>query len=90
MEREVTLTQTAQKILLFLLKKDGVPAKTIVDEGGVNNTPLLRALQELEQLGLIIEKREENVIPRRRLIFLTEKGRKVAEKLKEINEIITS
>jgi DNA-binding MarR family transcriptional regulator len=90
MEGEVTLTQTAQKILLFLLKKDGVPAKTIVDEGGVNNTPLLRALQELEQLGLIIEKREENVIPRRRLIFLTEKGRKVAEKLKEINEIITS
>jgi DNA-binding MarR family transcriptional regulator len=90
MEREVTLTQTAQKILLFLLKKDGVPAKTIVDEGGVNNTPLLRAIQELEQLGLIIEKREENVIPRRRLIFLTEKGRKVAEKLKEINEIITS
>ncbi|WP_088912486.1 winged helix-turn-helix transcriptional regulator [Sulfolobus acidocaldarius] len=90
MEREVTLTQTAQKILLFLLKKDGVPAKTIVDEGGVNNTPLLRALQELEQLGLVTEKREENVIPRRRLIFLTEKGRKVAEKLKEINEIITS
>jgi DNA-binding MarR family transcriptional regulator len=90
MEREVTLTQTAQKILLFLMKKDGVPAKTIVDEGGVNNTPLLRALQELEQLGLVTEKREENVIPRRRLIFLTEKGRKVAEKLKEINEIITS
>nr|WP_012548821.1 winged helix-turn-helix transcriptional regulator [Acidianus hospitalis]ACI15713.1 hypothetical protein [Acidianus hospitalis W1] len=90
MEREVMLTQTAQKILLFLLKKDGVPAKTIVDEGGVNNTPLLRALQELEQLGLVTEKREENVIPRRRLIFLTEKGRKVAEKLKEINEIITS
>ncbi|WP_061992186.1 winged helix-turn-helix transcriptional regulator [Sulfolobus acidocaldarius] len=90
MEREVTLTQTAQKILLFLLEKDGVPAKTIVDEGGVNNTPLLRALQELEQLGLVTEKREENVIPRRRLIFLTEKGRKVAEKLKEINEIITS
>lgn len=85
---EVTLTQTAQRVLLFLLKKDGVPAKTIVDEGGVNNTPLLRALQELEQLGLVIEKREENTIPRRRLIFLTDKGRKVAEKLKEINDII--
>ena len=85
---EITLTQTAQKVLLFLLRKDGVPAKTIVEEGGVNNTPLIRALQELEQLGLVVEKREENVIPRRRLIFLTEKGKKVAEKLKEINDII--
>ena len=54
----------------------------------MNNTPLIRALQELEQLGLVVEKREENVIPRRRLIFLTEKGKKVAEKLKEINDII--
>ncbi|QXJ30323.1 winged helix-turn-helix transcriptional regulator [Saccharolobus shibatae] len=85
---EIALTQTAQKVLLFLLKKDGVPAKVLVEEGGVNNTPLIRALQELEQLGLVTEKREENVIPRRRLIFLTEKGKKVAEKLREINEII--
>jgi DNA-binding MarR family transcriptional regulator len=85
---EITLTQTAQKILLFLLKKDGIAAKVLVEEGGVNNTPLIRALQELEQLGLVTEKREENVIPRRRLIFLTEKGKKVAERLREINEII--
>jgi len=81
-----SLEQTGSiRIMLFLNKKGAVTLTDI--KGGVNCSlsAIYNALRKLRDAGLIQEELEET-FPRRRLISLTEKGRKVAEKLEEIEK----
>lgn len=48
---------------------------------------LYSAIETLKKLGLIEDTREE-IFPRRRLLKLTQKGRKIALLIKQINEIL--
>ncbi|ADB88731.1 hypothetical protein [Saccharolobus islandicus] len=84
---DYTLSETAQKLLVALLKKDGVTIRELIDLAEVNNTPALRALEELQKYKLIREERE-TTFPRRRLIYLTDDGKYVATRIKEIMEVL--
>ena len=83
------LLSPAQEILMVLnsdSKKEWTMSD-IVSFGKMNRQTVYNNLRILLSLGLITEKREEG-FPPRRLISLTEKGRKVAEKLEEIEVIL--
>lgn len=84
------LLSPAQEILMVLnsdSKKEWTMSD-IVSIGKMNRQTVYNNLRILLNLGLITEKREEG-FPPRRLISLTEKGKKVAEKLEEIEEVLS-
>jgi len=82
------------KILIALTKKDKMfysELKNNLDIGG--NTSILSRLDDLKKAGFIVDKKEEisskgKYIGVKRYIWLTPKGKQVAEKLKEIEEIL--
>jgi len=81
-----TLEQTAAcRILVYLYKEGDFAVSEIIRKVGSSQQAIYNALRKLRDAGLIQEELEET-FPRRRLISLTEKGRKVAEKLEEIEE----
>jgi len=79
------LLSPAQEILVVLNRNHDQEwtMTDIVTNGKMNRQTVYNNLKILLELGLITEKKEEG-FPPRRLISLTEKGRKVAEKLEEI------
>ncbi len=80
------LEQTGSiKILLFLNNKDALTLTDVKDGVPCSLSAIYNALRKLKDAGLI-EERMEDTFPRRRLISLTERGRKVAELLKEIED----
>ena len=80
------LEQTsACRALVYLLKNNRSTISEILNKGDFSQTSLYNALRKLRDAGLIQEELEQE-FPRRRLISLTEKGKKVAEKLEEIEE----
>nr|WP_176705377.1 MarR family transcriptional regulator [Sulfolobus sp. NOB8H2] len=82
------LSETEQYILLYLIGiKEGVAVKEIYEEMKLSPNAVTQAVNKLLNEGLLIEKREE-VFPRRRLIYLSDKGRKVAQLLLQMQEII--
>lgn len=85
--KRIELTGIQQRILLFLLDNEGATYRDIYTKTGTNPNATTKALKELIELGLIYDKRE-NGYPRRRFIYLTDHGKEVARKLKEIVDII--
>ncbi|MCX8181648.1 MAG: helix-turn-helix transcriptional regulator [Candidatus Methanomethyliaceae archaeon] len=82
------LEQTsACRVLVYLSRNNKSAVSDILNKGDFSQTSLYNALRKLKDAGLIQEELE-NEFPRRRLISLTEKGRKVAEKLEEIEGAI--
>lgn len=80
------LEQTGSiRIMLLLNNKGGLTLTDIKDNVSCSLSAVYNALRKLKDAGLIEEEFEED-FPRRRLISLTEKGKKVAEKLEEIEE----
>nr|WP_238526204.1 MarR family transcriptional regulator [Sulfolobus islandicus] len=61
--------------------------KEIYEEMKLSPNAVTQAVNKLLNEGLLTEKREE-VFPRRRLIYLSEKGRKIAQLLLQMQEII--
>ncbi|MEN3037109.1 MAG: MarR family transcriptional regulator [Candidatus Methanosuratincola petrocarbonis] len=86
MDNESIISQ-AQKILMVLLKHGEMTLSDISFKGNFNRQTVTNNVRILLQNQLVTEKREEG-FPPRRLISLTEKGRKVAEKLEEIEKIL--
>jgi len=76
------------KVLLVLAREDNLPVSIIVDRTKSSPNAIYNALRRLIQTDLIKEEREKG-FPYRRLISLTEKGRKVAELLVEIEKILS-
>ena len=54
-----------------------------------STTSINLTLINLERIGLVTENKEKN-FPRRRFIILTEKGKKVAELLVKIDDVLSS
>jgi DNA-binding MarR family transcriptional regulator len=83
------LLSPAQEILIVLNRnnKKDLTMSDIVFIGKMNRQTVYNNLRILLNLGLVVEKREDG-FPPRRLISLTEKGRKVAEKLEEIEKVL--
>lgn len=82
-------------ILIYLFDKERATLGDIHSFTKGNHSTLDKALNLLHELGLTAEKREPNrdksgriVVGETRWIWLTPKGKKVAEKLLEIKEIM--
>jgi DNA-binding MarR family transcriptional regulator len=89
-EKYRVLGETEQYILLYLISiKEGVAVKEIYEEMKLSPNSVTQALDKLLNEGFLVEKREQ-VFPRKRLIYLSEKGRKIAQLLLQIQEIIKS
>jgi DNA-binding MarR family transcriptional regulator len=89
-EKYRVLSETEQYILLYLISiKEGVAVKEIYEGMKLSPNSVTQALNKLLNEGFLVEKREE-VFPRRILIYLSEKGRKIAQLLLQIQEIIKS
>jgi len=76
------LNEYEQKVLVHLLWKEEATVKELVRELGMNPATLIRTVNSLISKGLAREIREKH-FPFRRFLSLTEKGRKLASKLKE-------
>lgn len=90
------VSQKTYDILIFLYNSSEPPNFTTLQNGvGGSNTTIDKALKILSQENLIEEKRVPNksskgsvIIGESRVTVLTPKGKKVAQKLKEIEEIM--
>ena len=76
---------TGIKILLYLEEKKRGYVRQILREASVGYTAFYRALYKLKKFGLVEEDLE---LGRIRVISLTEKGEKIAEKLKEADILL--
>ncbi|MCD6562463.1 MAG: helix-turn-helix transcriptional regulator [Thermoproteales archaeon] len=83
------LEQTgALRILLVLYRnKNPMTISELLDANVVKQFALYNALKKLKEIELIEENREDKW-PFRRIFRLTDKGRLVAEKLLEIEDIL--
>ena len=79
----------ALQALLALLREGPLPLTSLASRVDCSISTLYNAVGKLLKAGLVAEEREE-AFPRRRVFKLTEKGRAVAEKLAEVEEILRS
>ena len=89
MMKVTRLEQTAAIRLLFYLhdKKESKTGEIVHNLKGTHSqNTIYRALNVLMELGLV----EEVLDPPRRIFRLTEKGKKVLEKLMEVEKILSS
>ena len=81
--KPVGLTYTQYIVFLVLWEKDGIPVSEIGDKLMLDNGTLSPLLKKLEQAGYLVRRRsseDERVV----MITLTEKGKALQEKVKDI------
>lgn len=76
------------RILLILESENKLNFQSFIDDKGVSSTTLYRTLAALKDLGLIATVIDKSGYPPQNVISLTDKGKKVAKHLKEIEEIL--
>jgi len=86
MQRKIIIDE-AGVLMITLLKYGRLSLLELREKSDLSNQTVYNNVKRLLEMGLIQEELEET-FPRRRLISLTEKGRKVAEKLEEIEELL--
>lgn len=90
-ELELLEQNGALRALILILEKPRYITELrrsgVNPEGIVSLTSLNKVRENLGQLGLITEEMEEGPRPRTYLV-ITQKGKRVAEKLREIQEIL--
>jgi DNA-binding MarR family transcriptional regulator len=84
MQRKIIVDE-AGVLMITLLKYGRLSLLELREKSDLSNQTVYNNVKRLLEMGLIQEELEET-FPRRRLISLTEKGKKVAEKLEEIEE----
>ncbi|MGB9729615.1 MAG: helix-turn-helix domain-containing protein [Thermoprotei archaeon] len=89
MGREISAIEHthATTILILLFERGPLTVTGIMEEGNINRTTFYSTLSALLRSGLVVEDREV-VFPRRRIIRLTERGRRVAEFLVKIRDVL--
>jgi len=85
--RRKVLFGEESRILVKLLELGRADITTLVRELGFSRQAITNNVELLIRYGLAYDE-YERYPPNRRFIYLTEKGKKVAEKMKEILEII--
>ena len=76
------------RILIFLSEHDEHMLSDIWDDAGVGINQGYKALEKAKDLGLVSTKIDSKKYPPRNYVSLTDKGRKVAKHLKEIENIL--
>ena len=86
--RRAILTELAVLLLtLHNSEKGELNMSQFVEESGLSKSSVYYNMLKLEKFGLI-SSRELQVFPRQRLVKLTEKGRRIAEKLAELDDVL--
>ena len=82
------LEQTAAiRMLLFLARQKKASIMELARNLDASNVAIYNAIKKLSEAGLVNDEYEDH-FPRRRLISLTEKGRRVAELLAQIEAVL--
>ena len=76
------------RILVYLYQHGDTNFQRIVDEGNLYDRIVRNSLPILKNPSLISTKIDKISYPRKNMIFITEKGKRIAEKLMEIEEIM--
>ena len=76
------------RILVYLLDKGEVSIQNITDSTDLYYNIVKKSSSLLREYGLANTRVDNSTYPPRNMISLTDKGRKVAEKLKEIEEVL--
>ncbi len=76
------------RILLILESENKLNFQSFINSKGISSTTLYRTIATLKEMNLINSTIDNTKYPPQNMISLTPKGRKVAEKLKEIEEIL--
>ena len=85
--KKLEMQSGAMRLLMHLLKGPSY-VTMILKETDIPNTQLFRSLELLKELSLIKTEIDKSVFPNRNMIFLTPKGSKIAEHIKQIEEIL--
>ena len=76
------------RIIFILDEKGGLNFQKFIDDYSISSTTLYRTLESLKKLKIVKSEIDNSTYPKRTIISLTEKGKLVAQKLKEIEEIL--
>jgi len=77
----------AMRLLLYILKGPSY-VTLILKETDIPNIQLLRSIELLLDLKLIQKKVDTTTYPKRNIISLTNKGKQIAQKVKEIEQLL--
>ena len=75
------------RLLSYLYDGDSYVIK-LLQEHDIPNNQLIRSINQLIKLGLIASNIDRSSFPNRKILSLTEKGTKIAMKLKEIEKVL--
>ena len=76
------------RILLILDSEEKLNFQSFINDYSMSSTTLYRTLEALKELKLVGSEIDKTSYPNQNMIFLTEKGKKVAKHLKEIENIL--
>ena len=76
------------RLLIYILQEGPSNIQKVIDTTDIYPNIMFSSLKKAKAAGLIITKRDKNTYPPKNIIYLTEKGRLVAEKFREINELL--
>ena len=76
------------RTLIYLLDNSPINIQAIIDNTDIYPNIMYASLKKASDLGLILQTVDTSKYPYKNMISLTEKGKKVSEKLKEIEELL--
>ena len=76
--------------MLILLDEAEVNFQRFIDDFNFSSTTLYRTISQLKSIDLVKSRIDNTSYPARNMISLTPKGKKVAELLKKIEEVLES
>ena len=76
------------RLLIFLLDHQPINVQSVIESTDIYPNIMYASLKKSKDLGLITTRTDSRSYPPRSMISLTDKGRKVAKHLKEIEEIL--
>jgi len=76
------------RLLIYILQEGPSNIQKVIDTTDIYPNIMFSSLKKAKAAGLIITKRDKSTYPPKNIIYLTEKGRLVAEKFREINELL--
>ena len=82
------MSPISHRALLALYGSDKVTLRKLIELTKSSTAPVNNVVKILKEWGLVEEIEETGGFPKRRYIKLTEKGKRVVEKLKELYSLI--
>jgi len=76
------------RLLIYLVDQEPINVQSVTENTDIYPNIMYASLHKAKKLSLISKKYDRSTYPPRNMMSLTDKGRKVAEKLKEIEEIL--